>query len=105
MTNNKKEIKKFKLLTILSFIIFICTISFRLFVCNDFAIKNTELSDHFIKREELEKEISSLKYTDSQLASLIIVEEKAKELGFVEMESLLIALDPTAPARVAALTQ
>ena len=105
MPKKNKTLKKFKKIAILSFAVFIFSVSFRLFVCNFFAIKNTELSDCFVKKGELEKEISSLTYDNSQLASLSVIEDKAKGLGFIEMKDLLIALDPFAPAKVASLTQ
>lgn len=58
----------------------------------------------FTQKSELEKEISRLGFIDTSMSSLSYVEDRAKDLGFVEMKSRLLSLDPKAPVQVAALS-
>jgi cell division protein FtsL len=104
---NIKEIRILKLsrtFSLLSFLILTATIIFRIYTSNQVAVKNEDLKEYYIKRDQLEKELSRLEYIDSTLSSLTEIEVKAKEMGFEELNDTLLTIDTSSPIPVAALS-
>ena len=102
---NAQNLKNIKTLTkpffVLSLIIFVVSAGLRVYFCNTLAVKNSDLRQAFDKKASLEKEVSLLKFEDSNLSAMNLVEQKATGLGFVKMEDRLLSLDPIAPVQVA----
>lgn len=107
MTNLKQEKKQNLTNKVLKFsiVLFVLSLGCKVYCSNLLAVKNSDLRNTFLQRENLEKEISSLTYTDSQLSCIHIVEQKAYELGFVPMQESLLSLNVSSANQVAALTQ
>jgi hypothetical protein len=100
----KKE-KLFKITFILSTVILIASICFKLGLCSSLAVKNSELEDAFVYKKGLEDTILALSIEDSNLSSIEYVESRAKAIGFIEMTDKMLSINPEAPIQVAVLTQ
>jgi len=101
----KLSTKTWKITFFTSSVIFALALGVKLFLCGFLAVKNGELKDTFIARDYLKKEISDLNYESSRLSRMEFIEERARKIGFVEMEESLLSLDINAPDQVATLTQ
>lgn len=88
-----------------SAVLFVLSVGFKLYLCGSLAVKNNDLEQAFLQKQKLSEDISKLTYIDSKLSSISSVEERAKQLGFVEMTSRILSLNPDVPAQVAALNQ
>jgi len=88
-----------------SVFIFVVGVGFKLYLCSSLAVRNSELEQASVKKQQLEKDILKLSFEDSHLSSIAFVEVKAKSMGFVEMTDRLISINPNAPIKVAALTR
>jgi hypothetical protein len=95
----------YKTICVISFSLFVVSLGFRLYFANKLAVKNNELKQAFDKKTLLEKDIAALSYEDAGLASLKQLEQRAKDLGFVEMNADLLTLNPDSPTQVASLSQ
>lgn len=102
--NRRVATSKYKVLFFFSVGLFAVSVLGRMYCSNHLVVKNEELRVLHMEKIELEKEISSLKYQDSQLSSLSYVESKALELGFVPLSESLLSLNVDAPLPVAALS-
>lgn len=105
MHNNCKNKVEKTCKIILTCSIVLCVLSFgtKLYFGNTLAIKNQELRDAFDKKTELEKELISLRFTDSNLSSIEYIERESLRLGFVPLKENVISLDLKEPLQVAAL--
>lgn len=101
----RKQIKLFKLIFVLSAFAFFGSLGFKIYVSNDLAVKNQDLRSVYDKQAALEEEISMLQYRDSQVSSIKYVEERALQMGYVPMKDDLISLDLHAPIQVASLSR
>jgi biopolymer transport protein ExbB/TolQ len=86
-------------------VLFVASIGFKLVLTGNLAVRNDELEEAFASRSELEKMVSRLKFESSELSCMELIEERAKRLGFIEMQENLLSLDIEAPDQVAVLTQ
>jgi hypothetical protein len=103
--NKRNAEKKFKRIVVFSSLLFVLSLCSKLVLCGVTTIENGKVQAIFFKKSALEKEISRLSYIDSTLSSIAYIEDKAKNMGFTNMESRLNSLDPTAPIQVAALSR
>ena len=97
--------KLIKIGFIASIFMFVVGVGFKLYLCSSLAVKNSELEQAFVKKQQLDKDMLELGFEDSHLSSISLVEAKAKSMGFVEMTDRLISINPNAPIKVAALTR
>jgi hypothetical protein len=68
------------------------------YLSNRFAVKNSALKGNIERSRELKKELARLEYRNSLLSSLPTIEEKATNLGFVEMDQQLLTIGPVTVA-------
>ena len=101
----KLNAKTWKITFFTSLVIFALALGTKLFLCGFLAVKNGELEDTFIARDCLKKEISTLRYENSRLSRIESIEERARQVDFIEMEENLLSLDVSAPTQVAVITQ
>ena len=99
-----KNDKLFKISFIVSGLVLLASIGVKSYFCNSMAVKNNFLETSVARKAEIEEDIEQLDVLRSSLSSIEYLEGRAKELGFVEMESNLISLDLDAPAQVALVT-
>jgi hypothetical protein len=97
----KKKIKLYKILFSLSIALFISSAGLKFYLCNIVTVKNGEFDQASIKKAELKKELEALRVEQSSLSSMENIEERSRELGFVEMEERLLSVDLDAPVQVA----
>lgn len=64
----------------------------QIYLSNALALKGDRLTELEYTKAELEKEISKLELTKSELSSLAYVEALAKDQGYTEIRSQVIAL-------------
>ncbi len=88
---NQKLIKE-KIIFAISFGLFIITLILQVSVTNGLAIKGKEAQELLVQKSNLENQISELKLEKSKYASIAYIETKAKELGFVENSSYVVAI-------------
>lgn len=100
-----KSEKLFKIIFFISIFSFISSIGCKLYLCNSLAVKNGEFERAFILKNNIDKEIEKLSYDNSTLSSISYIEDRAKEMGFIEMNNRLLSIDPNTSVQVAALTQ
>lgn len=103
MKKTKSE-KLFKLIFFFSAFLFVLSIGLKLYLCGSLAVKNDEFEKSFYTQKEIEKEIEKLSFENSSLSCISYLEQKAKEMGFVEMTQRLISIDLNSPSQVAVLT-
>lgn len=101
----KISTKTWKITFFASLVIFVLALGTKLFMCGFLAVKNGELESTFVARGCLKKEISDLRYESSRLSRMRSIEERAKQMGFIEMDEGLLTLDINASDQVAVLTQ
>lgn len=89
--NLTKHIGKIYTLSIVSLVF---SLLFRVYFSNSLVSDNTKLSQLYLEKNNLEKEISRLTYVENGLSSLNVVESRALALGFVKMENNLLGLTP-----------
>lgn len=104
MNKNNKE-KVFKNILTFCSVLFVLSLVSKFVLCGLTTIENGKIQNIFSKKSALEKEISRLSYIDSTLSSISYIEDKARIMGFTNMDSRLISLDPTAPIQVASLSR
>ena len=93
--------KLFKFIFVISIFVFISSVGFKLYLCNSMTVKNGKFEQVFVRRKMMEEELEKLRFENSALSSISYLEEKSKEMGFVEMSERLISIDPNAPIQVA----
>lgn len=96
-----KSEKLFKFIFAFSVIFFVCSFGAKFYFCNNLTTKNTHFDRISYKRKQLEEEISRLESENSFLSSISRIEDRAKELGFIQMKSNVISLDINSPDQVA----
>ena len=72
----KKLEKKFKLIFLFSIFIFISSVGFKFYLCSVVTIKNSEFEQAFLRKKELEEDISYFAYMfqkDAYLSSNVDV--------------------------------
>ena len=84
--------KRLKYCCVVSFSVFLVTLGFDLYVSNRATIKGKDLQGLYVEKEQLEKDIALLKYEDSNLSSLVYVQQRARDIGFVEMKDPLATI-------------
>ncbi len=94
LTANKVNSREKTLLTITASL-FVISFLARLFFAGQSAAKNVELQDLFVIKQDLQQQVSRLKYDDLQISSIAYVEEVAKQQGFAPMSGFLLSLDVT----------
>lgn len=77
----------------LTLAIFIVSLGFQLFISNKYAVKGMEMLKLKNRKDVLASEILNMQLEASSISSLMYVEEKAKELGFVELEGEINLID------------
>jgi len=97
----KRSEKIFKFTFILSAFILFTSIGCKFYLCNSVTVSNDQLEKALVKRADIEEDMEILDVQRASLSSIAYLEERAKELGFVEMESNVISLDLDAPTQVA----
>lgn len=105
--NIKKTTKLDKISKIImtcSIIAFAASLFIQMYMCNQMAIKNSELRSISEKRKDLATEISTLSYEDESLSSLKYVDTHAKEMGFVKLNSKILSLSQ-ASSKTASISQ
>jgi cell division protein FtsL len=102
--NDIKILKICKSLSLLSLLILVTSIIFRIYSSNQIAVKNEDLKEYYVKREQLEKELSRLEYVNSTLSSLTEIEIKARAAGFIDLNETLLSIDTKSPVPVASLS-
>jgi hypothetical protein len=90
---NHISLSQYPVFFLISFGLFVASLTFRLLLCGNIAAKNYGLKDMVARKQALEKEIASLSYENLKLSSIQQIEVRAKSLGFVEMTGALLALD------------
>jgi cell division protein FtsL len=96
-----KSEKLFKFIFAFSVVLFVCSFSAKFYFCSNLTTKNTHFDKVSYKKKQLEEEISRLESENSFLSSISRVENRAKELGFIPMESNVISLDISSTEQVA----
>jgi cell division protein FtsB len=104
ITRNNTENLKERRILILSTAFLAISFLARLFFAGQSAAKNVELRDLFATRQDLEQQVSRLKYDDLRVSSIAYVEEKAKQQGFAPMSENLLSLDVTVSPPLASAT-
>lgn len=103
LTANKINRHEKKILIIpVSF--FVVSFLSRLFFAGQSAAKNVELQDLFATKQNLQQQVSRLKYDDLQISSIAYVEEIAKQQGFAPMGGFLLSLDVAVSPPIASAT-
>ena len=97
----KKKLKLSKVAFGLSIGVFSLSLGLKFYLCNSITIKNGEFEQMSLRKLELEKEVEDLMVEEYSLSSIETIEERSKELGFIEMSERLVAVDLDAPIQVA----
>lgn len=84
-------------------VIFIVSLLAQMYISNTTALKGKDFQHLHEQKAKLEKELALLKYEDSRLSSLEFVEERAVQLGFVELTEPLLSI--SSPALASLSTQ
>ena len=100
MMPNKTE-KIFKVTFILSIFIFFSSIGLKFYLCNSVTVSNDQLEQALVKRADIQEDMEILDVQRASLSSISYLENRDKELGFIEMESNVISLNLDAPTQVA----
>ena len=100
----RKADKILKLTFLFSALVFVSSVGVKFYLCNSITVKNGQLEQAFLKRNEIEEDIEILESQRAFLSSIEHLERRAMELGFVAMDKNLISLDLNAPAQVALVT-
>lgn len=88
----KQKLIKEKIILAISFGMFLITLVIQVSVTNNLAIKGKEAQDFLAQKDTLEKQISELKLEKSKYASIAYIEDKAKDLGFVDNPNYVVAI-------------
>lgn len=88
-----------------SFVLFISSFVYRIYVSSNFAMKNSELMQIQQQITDSRKELAALEYENSTLSSMVAIEERATNQGFIVMSQNLLALDITKSTQLASLSQ
>lgn len=83
---------------------FVITFLAQLFFAGQSAAKNVELQDLLAVKQDIQQQVSRLKYDDLQISSIAYVEEIAKQHGFTSMDGFLLSLDVTVSPPLASAT-
>jgi len=89
---------------IINIVLFIFSLIFQLVVSNATGLKGEELARLEKEKLQLQKNISELEYQSYNLASLVLVEQKAREQGFEKIKEAIAALPRNSDSQVAVLT-
>ena len=89
---------------IINIVLFIFSLIFQLVVSNATGLKGEELTRLEKEKLQLQKGISELEYQSYNLASLVLVEQKAREQGFEKIKEAIAALPRNSDSQVAVLT-
>ncbi|OGC38744.1 hypothetical protein A3K42_01760 [candidate division WWE3 bacterium RBG_13_37_7] len=95
-----KHIKKFY---ILSAVMLLVSITFRVYSANCLVVDNKKLIELYAKKDSIEREMLRLSYKNAELSSLSTIEKKASELGFIPLTSSLLSVDIKTPVSIASL--
>lgn len=89
---------KSKLIFRISLVVVVLSVLFRVGVSCTVAVKGCELVTLSEYKMSLEQEIARLEFEDMRLSSLVFLEQRASELGFVQMSDSLLVLKPSSIA-------
>jgi hypothetical protein len=103
MFKRLKYMNMYKCLFVFTSVLLFASVLCRICLSNALVGDNKKLSDLYMQKESLEKEVSKLSYLDASLSSLDHIEQRSKELGFVSMQESLLALDRNAPVSIATI--
>ena len=100
----QKYLKNYKKLTAVTLCILVVSVLGKISFSNVLASGNYTLSDLYLEKQDLEKEISKLSYIDAGLSTMPRIETEAQKLGFVPMDFSLLSLDSAAPVPIASIS-
>jgi len=92
-----------KKISVFTFGIFVISLLSQMYISNTTALKGKAFQHLNDEKARLDKELALLKYEDSKLSSLEYVEEKALQMGFVNMTEPLLSI--SSPALASLSTQ
>ncbi len=97
--------KLLKTAFIFSAVLLVSGLCMRLFCTYKISAASYDLADYKEKKDELEKEISSLVFKDCELSALVNVERRAYELGYNKLTEKILSINVKDIPQVAARTQ
>ncbi len=103
--HNLKNSSIFKYCLYGSIALFVLSLCLKMYFSSVYSVKNIELQKISKREEEVQKEISRLSYEDSNLSSLKTIEDRARNLGFIDMQEGVASLNLNTPSQVASLSQ
>lgn len=74
------------MLMLLTGVLVVISFFSQLYFSNKYAVKGTEMTELMNKHAQLTKDISKLELAISEVSSLSLLETRAQQLGFVQME-------------------
>ncbi|OGC57359.1 hypothetical protein A2976_02545 [candidate division WWE3 bacterium RIFCSPLOWO2_01_FULL_41_9] len=78
----------------LSVVALVLSILSQMFFANKLAVKSSELTELNDRKVVLEKDLAKLEFDNSVLSSLMNIEQRALQLGFVPMTGTILAIRP-----------
>jgi len=85
----------------LSLVTLVVSVLVRIYFSNSLVADNKSLNELFVKKDNLQKEISRLTYVENNLSALDVLVKRSESLGFVKMTNSLLSLDITSHNSIA----
>lgn len=91
----QKRNKVCNIIFVSSVVLLIVSLMVEITITNKYAIEGKRFTQLKSKKHALNNEIEDLELEISKLSSLYTLEEKAKELGFVENNNIIAVIEPS----------